>query len=124
MRAVVSAPVAAAVSGANRASHREPLIGLPARASEMTRAAATGVPNSAPSVAASARVPHRTAGMAGRAFEPSQNARPMLAAMIGFSGPRLGPPASISAVATSSPGSTYGGSGSLSSPTVAGSGPA
>ncbi len=44
--------------------------------------------------------------------------------MIGFSGPRLGPPASISAVARTSPGSTLGGSARASRPVVAGSGPA
>lgn len=44
--------------------------------------------------------------------------------MIGFSGPRLGPPASIRALASSSPGSTTGASTGASRPVVAGSGPA
>ena len=44
--------------------------------------------------------------------------------MIGFSGPRLTPPASIRTSASASPGSTRSGSGSATSSRVAGSGPA
>ncbi len=44
--------------------------------------------------------------------------------MIGFSGPRLTPPASASVLATSRPGMTGGASGEPWSPVEAGSGPA
>ncbi len=123
-RVVVTAPHAPAVSGANRLSHSRPCIGRPASASEITSAAATGVPNSAPIVAASASTGHRLPGARGIRRVPSQAARPTFTAMIGFSGPRLGPPASISPVASTSPGSTSGGSTGAFRPTVAGSGPA
>lgn len=47
----------------------------------------------------------------------------MLAAVIGFSGPRLTPPASARVVTRSSPGTMPGLIGASTSPVVAGSGP-
>ncbi len=48
----------------------------------------------------------------------------MFAAMIGFSGPRLTPPASPNTLATRRPGTTAGANGAPPSPSAAGSGPA
>lgn len=122
--AVVMAPAVPAASGAKRLSHSAPFIGRPASASEMTSAAATGVPNRAPIVAASASAGHSAPGSRGSSRRPSVSARATFAMMMGFSGPRLGPPASISMAATSSPGSTPGATGAAVRPSVAGSGPA
>lgn len=121
---VVSAPAPAAASGANRLSHSCPLTRCPASASEITSAAATGVPNSAPMVPASARATQPRRAVLGRTRAPNQTASETFTAMIGFSGPRLGPPASTSAVTSTSPGSTASGSTGASRPVVAGSGPA
>ncbi len=90
----------------------------------MTRAAATGVPNSAPIVPASASATQPRSPVRGKARRPAHTASETFTAMIGFSGPRLGPPASTNAVASSSPGSTPSGSTGASRPVVAGSGPA
>src|SRR6185503_9323130 len=83
-----------------------------------------GVPNIAPSVPATASAVHAGTGMTGSSRAPSATASPTLIAMIGFSGPRLTPPASVISTATASPGSTDAGSGGAASSVVAGSGPA
>ena len=75
-------------------------------------AAATGVPNRAP-IVAGRREQHRELARHLRQ-QPGEDRRPMsvaLIAMIGFSGPRLTPPASASTVTSARPGSTLSFSG-------------
>ena len=122
---MVSAPAAPAASGPKSRSQSAPGAPPPAASdSERIRAAATGVPKSAPMVPAEASAIHRAAGVRGAIRRPSQKVSAILAAVIGFSGPRLTPPASARTVTTSSPGMTSGGMGGSTSPVVAGSGPA
>ncbi len=70
---VVIAPAPAATSGAKSRSHSEPRpVGWWVRASEMTSAAATGVPKRAPMVAEVASTTHSAPGAAGATLRPSQ----------------------------------------------------
>ena len=92
--------------------------------SDSSSAAATGVPNIAPIMPAVASPSHSGAPLFGIARVPSAYARPIPTPMIGFSGPRLTPPASIRINASNRLGSTDSGSGASTSPSVAGSGPA
>jgi hypothetical protein len=122
MRSVVRAPAPAATSGPNNRSHSGPL--APLVASLNRRAAATGVPNIAPSVPANANPAHWGAPSRGQSRAPTNTASPMVMPMIGFSGPRLTPKASVTMSASATPGSTAAGNGGSARPTVAGSGPA
>ncbi len=119
---IVIEPAAAATSGPKIRSHsgRGEAAAISLRAS----AAATGVPNIAPSVPATASPAQAGTGITGSSRAPSATASPTLIAMIGFSGPRLTPPASVIRTATASPGSTEARSGGAVSSVVAGSGPA
>ena len=86
-------------------------------------AAATGVPNSAPTVAAPA-IRTEICGETLRSNRANRaTAMPTLIAMIGFSGPRLTPPARLEHGHHGEPGSTAGASGGAMSSVVAESGP-
>lgn len=112
------------MSGANSLFHSAPGAGRAASASVRISAAATGVPKSAPTVPAAASAAQRSASVPRIALPPSQAASAMFAAVMGFSGPRLTPPASPRIAASSRLGTTLAGSGGSTSPIVAGSGPA
>ena len=119
---IVIEPAAAATSGPKIRSHRGR--GEAAAISLRASAAATGVPNIAPSVPATASPAQAGTGITGSSRAPSATASPTLIAMIGFSGPRLTPPARVIRTARASPGSTEARSGGAVSSVVAGSGPA
>ena len=85
------------------------------------RAAATGVPNIAPTVPETASPIQVCAATDGMRRIPSSTTSDPFKAMIGFSGPRLTPPASIKTRAAARPGSARPGSGSDTRPVVAGS---
>ena len=88
-----------------------------------SRAAATGVPNSAPTVEAPARSIASWAGTPGISRAKIATTIAELMAMIGFSGPRLTPPARPRRVTSASPGRTFSGSGGPMSSVVTLSGP-
>ena len=86
-------------------------------------AAATGVPNSAPMVADDASSIDTCADTFGMNRANTATMIATLMAMMGFSGPRLTPPARARSVTTASPGSVRSGSGGATSSVVAESGP-
>ncbi len=119
---VVTAPAPAATSGPKIRSHS----GRRSSDTDSARssAAAIGVPNIAPIVPANASPAQARTGTTGSSRRPIRTARLRLSPMIGFSGPRLTPPASVTTMARASPGRTISGCGGSTSPAVAGSGPA
>ena len=119
----MTAPVPAATSGRNRRSQSAPPFFSAATRPVNSSAAATGVSKSAPMVAATASEADSCAGTLGmnRAMAATTNAT--LIAMIGFSGPRLTPPASESMVTIASPGRLRSGCGGSANSVVAESGP-
>ena len=92
-------PAPAATNGRNSLSHRAPPPGAAAITPVKINAAATGVPNSAPIVAAAAMAMISSAPTFGQRRATSAMARAELMAMMGFSGPRLTPPARVSTTA-------------------------
>jgi hypothetical protein len=82
-------------------------------------AAASGVPNSAAMVAEVATIMINAVGALDHSRPTSAIASETLMAMIGFSGPRLTPPASDSRTASTRLGTADGGSGSATSSVVA-----
>src|SRR5262245_51532866 len=120
---VVSEPAPAATRGPNSRSHSGAAPPT-ARNSERISAAATGVPNRAPTVPPIASPAHTGTGTPLAARAPSAQASATFAAVIGFSGPRLTPPASANTAASKRPGRIRGAIGGSTRPRVAGSGPA
>lgn len=122
---MVTAPAPAAARGANSRSNRGPL--CPPRSAKLsvrTSAAATGVANIAPMVPASASATAPGTGTPNRGRQRNHAASATLRAMIGFSGPRLTPPARPRTRASARPGRARSGSGAATSSDVAGSMPA
>ena len=99
----------AAARGRNSLSQSEPPAFTAATRPVNTSAAATGVPNSAPTVAADARSIATCADTCGISRAKIATMIAQLIAMIGFSGPRLTPPARPSRVTSASPGSVRSG---------------
>ncbi len=119
----VSAAVPAATSGANSRFHRGPAA-VAVASSVSTSAAAIGVPNSAPTVAAAASTAAVSAGTRRHSRAAIHTVSAVLIAVIGFSGPKLTPPAMPRTSTRARLGSTRSGCGVSSRSRVAGSGPA
>ena len=98
-------------AGGTGLSHSDPPAFAAATMPVKSSAAATGVPNRAPTVAAPAISTEICAGTFGSNRANRATMMPTLIAMIGFSGPRLTPPARLSTVTTARPGSTRSCSG-------------
>ena len=92
-------------------SQRAPPPGAAAITPVKISAAATGVPNNAPTVAAAAMAMISSAPTLGHSRATSAIARATLMAMMGFSGPRLTPPARLRTTARVRLGSMLTGSG-------------
>ncbi len=122
-RCIVVAAAPAAPTGRNRRSHSEPPDRSAARMPVKSSAAATGVPNRAPTVAAPASSIPSCGDTCGMKRAKIATTIAELIAMIGFSGPRLTPPARPSSVTTASPGSTRSFRGAPMSSVVTLSGP-
>ena len=120
---MVIAPAPAAATGRNSRSHSDPPPFAAATIPVKRSAAATGVPNRAPTVAAPAISTEICVGTFGSSRANRATMMPTLIAMIGFSGPRLTPPARLSTVTTARPGSTRSRRGGEISSVVAESGP-
>ena len=99
---VVAAPEAAAASGRNILSQSAPRIDAAARTPVSSSAAATGVPNIAPTVPAIVVSPASGAPRNGAARAARATTTAVLMARIGLSGPRLTPPARAAIVTTGS----------------------
>ena len=122
-RIVTMEPVAAAMSGANSLSHIAPGARNSASISVSSSAAATGEPNIAPRIPAVATMTTDCVGVCGHHLAAIHTDMPTAIAMMGFSGPRLTPPASPMMSAIATPGSAYNLSGAETSSVVAGSVP-
>ena len=99
-RCIVMDAAPAAARGRNSLSQSEPPALTAATRPVNTSAAATGVPNRAPTVAAAARSIATCADTCGISRAKIATMIAQLIAMIGFSGPRLTPPARPSRVTT------------------------
>ena len=110
-------------AGRNSLSQSEPPALTAATRPVNTSAAATGVPKRAPTVAAAARSIATCGDTCGISRAKIATMIAQLIAMIGFSGPRLTPPARPSRVTSARPGSVRSGKGLPMSSVVAESGP-
>ena len=119
----MTAPAPADASGRNSLSHSDPGMASVPTMPVNTRAAATGVPNSAPIVPETASITSSAGGTLVEKRPKTATASAELTAIVGFSGPRLTPPASPRIVTSRIVGTAMSFGGVPPSSVVAESGP-